>query len=508
MSASPNPSAATITVPHWIGGKAVHGAPSRSGDIFDPSTGRVTAQVPFASPAEFEACVQAAKAAFPAWAATSLSRRSRVMFRFRELLDQAGDVVADAISRQHGKTLADARGEVARGLEVVEFACGIAELLKGEHNESVGTGVDAFSLRQPLGVVAGITPFNFPAMVPLWMFPIALACGNTFVLKPSERDPSASLVLAHLLKEAGLPDGAFNVIHGDREVVDALLRHPQISAISFVGSTPVAQHVYLEGTKHGKRVQALGGAKNHAVVMPDADLDDAANALMGAAYGSAGERCMAISVAVAVGEGTAERLIEKLAPRIKGLRVGAYSDPDADMGPLITAAHRAKVCDYIASGVSEGASLVVDGRGTVESSREGFFLGGSLFDGVQPQMRIYREEIFGPVLGIVRVPDLDAAIGLINGHAYANGTAIFTRSGSAARAFTAAIEVGMVGVNVPIPVPMAFHSFGGWRSSLFGDHHIYGREGIRFYTRLKAVTQRWPREPGRGGADFSMPTNK
>ena len=507
MSAITRSTAPVPFVPHWIGGQAVTGGQSRAGDVFDPSTGRVCGRVPFASLAELDTCVQTAKAAFPAWAAMPPLRRARVMFRFRELLDRASDEVAEAISREHGKTLADARGEVVRGLEVVEFACGIAELLKGEHNESVGTGVDAFSIRQPLGVVAGITPFNFPAMVPLWMFPLALACGNTFVLKPSERDPSASLVLAKLLQEAGLPAGACNVIHGDREVVDGLLRHPGISAISFVGSTPVAQHVYLEGTKSGKRVQALGGAKNHAVVMPDADLDDAANALMGAAYGSAGERCMAISVAVTVGEGTAERLIEKLVPRIKGLRLGGYSDPNVDMGPLITAEHRAKVCDYIACGLGEGANLVVDGRAGGADQREGFFLGGSLFDRVQPEMRIYREEIFGPVLGVVRVADLNAAIELINAHPYANGTAIFTRSGSAAQAFTSAIEVGMVGVNVPLPVPMAFHSFGGWRSSLFGDHHIYGREGIRFYTRLKAVTQRWPREPEKR-TEFSMPTMK
>ena len=506
MSASPRSAAPSSFVPHWIGGKAVPGAQSRSGDVFDPSTGRVSARVPYASLAELDACVQTAKAAFPAWASTPPLRRARVMFRFRDLLDRASDEVAEAISREHGKTLADAKGEVIRGMEVVEFACGIPELLKGEHNESVGTGVDAFSIRQPLGVVAGITPFNFPAMVPLWMFPLALACGNTFILKPSERDPSASLVLARLLKESGLPDGAFNVIHGDRELVNGLLQHREISAISFVGSTPVAQHVYLEGTKNGKRVQALGGAKNHAVIMPDADLDDAANALMGAAYGSAGERCMAISVAVTVGNETADRLVEKLVPRVKGLRIGGYSDPNADMGPLITGEHRTKVCDYIASGVGEGANLVVDGRSHGES-REGFFLGGSLFDGVTPAMRIYREEIFGPVLGIVRVPDLESAIKLVNSHMYANGTAIFTRSGSAARAFTTAIEVGMVGVNVPLPVPMAFHSFGGWRSSLFGDHHIYGREGIRFYTRLKAVTQRWPREL-ENRTDFSMPTMK
>jgi len=510
MSANPRSTAQVPSLSHWIGGKAVPGVQGRAGDVFDPSTGRVSGRVPYASVEELDACVRIAQAAFPAWAAMPPLRRARVMFRFRDLLERASDEVSEAISREHGKTLSDARGEVVRGMEVVEFACGIPDLLKGEHNENVGTGVDAFSIRQPLGVVAGITPFNFPAMVPLWMFPVALACGNTFILKPSERDPSASGVLARLLHEAGLPPGVFNVIHGDREIVDGLLNHPGVAAISFVGSTPVARHVYLEGTKNGKRVQALGGAKNHAVIMPDADIDDAANHLMGAAYGSAGERCMAISIAVTVGDTTADRLIEKLGPRVKALRIGGYSDLNADMGPLITGEHRAKVCDYIASGVGEGANLVVDGRvgfiGSPEtSSREGFFLGGSLFDRVQPQMKIYREEIFGPVLGVVRVPDLDAAIKLINSHAYANGTAIFTRSGSAARAFTSAIEVGMVGVNVPLPVPMAFHSFGGWRSSLFGDHHIYGREGVRFYTRLKAVTQRWPREV-ENRTDFSMPT--
>ncbi|WP_161811588.1 CoA-acylating methylmalonate-semialdehyde dehydrogenase [Steroidobacter agaridevorans] len=506
MSASPGSASPASWITHWVGGKAVPGAQTRAGDVFDPSTGEVTARVPFASLDELDACVRTARAAYPSWAATPPLRRARVMFRFRDLLERASDELAEAISREHGKTLSDARGEIVRGMEVVEFACGIPDLLKGEHNESVGTGVDAFSIRQPLGVVAGITPFNFPAMVPLWMFPVALACGNTFILKPSERDPSASVLLGRLLHEAGLPAGVFNVIHGDREIVDGLLSHPGVAAVSFVGSTPVARHVHLEGTKHGKRVQALGGAKNHAVIMPDADLDDAVNALMGAAYGSAGERCMAISIAVAVGDDTADRLIAKLEPKVKTLRIGGYSDLNAEMGPLITGEHRSKVCSYIESGVGEGANLVVDGRSSSNLGK-GFFLGGSLFDGVKPQMRIYQEEIFGPVLGIVRVPDLDAAIDLINAHTYANGTAIFTRSGSAARAFTSAIEVGMVGVNVPLPVPMAFHSFGGWRSSLFGDHHIYGREGVRFYTRLKAVTQRWPRDV-QNAAEFSMPTMK
>ena len=506
MSASLKPSAVTRAITHWIGGKAVPGSLARAGDVFDPSTGRVTARVPFASAAELDHCVRVAREAFPRWAATPPLQRARVLFRYRQLLEAASDRLAAAITSEHGKTLPDARGEVIRGLEVVEFACGIPELLKGEISENVGTGIDAFNLRQPLGVVAGITPFNFPVMVPMWMFPVALACGNTFVLKPSERDPSASMLLAELLHEAGLPDGVFNVLHGDREAVDGLLTHPDIAAVSFVGSTPVAKHVYLTGTQHGKRVQALGGAKNHMVVMPDADLDDAANALLGAAYGSAGERCMAISVAVVVGDESADQLVERLVPKVRALRVGAGTEGASEMGPLITREHRARVCDYIESGVGEGAQLLVDGRVGYGSDSGGFFLGGSIFDRVKPQMRIYREEIFGPVLGIVRVPDLNAAIQLINAHPYANGTAIFTRNGNAARAFTSAIEVGMVGVNVPLPVPMAFYSFGGWRSSLFGDHHIYGREGVRFYTRLKAVTQRWPRDSR--SSEFSMPTMK
>ena len=494
-------------VSHWVDGKPVPSADGRTGDVYNPSTGLVTARVPYASPDELDACVASAKAAFPSWAATSPIRRTRVLFRFRQLLEAAGDEIAAAISSEHGKTLADARGEVVRGMEVVEFACGIPDLIKGEFNENVGTGIDAYSVRQPLGVVAGITPFNFPAMVPLWMFPVAIACGNTFILKPSERDPSASLLLAKLLKEAGLPDGVFNVLHGDRTAVDGLLAHPDIAAISFVGSTPVARHVHREGTLNGKRVQALGGAKNHMVIMPDADLDDAVEALLGAAYGSAGERCMAISVAVAVGDACADALVERLAPRVKALKVGLPTDAATEMGPLITREHRGKVCDYIGNGVDEGASLIVDGRPGYAEATGGFFLGGSLFDRVQPQMRIYKEEIFGPVLGILRVADLESAIRLINAHPYANGTAIFTRNGAAAHTFTSQIEVGMVGVNVPLPVPVAFHSFGGWRSSLFGDHHIYGREGVRFYTRLKAITQRWPRELERK-AEFSMPTMK
>ncbi len=514
MHASTQTSFDPPSIAHWLGNEPVPGRGARSGEVFDPSIGAVTARVPFADAAEVGAAIGAARAAFPGWASTPPVRRARILFRFRQLLEAASEEVAITICREHGKTLSDARGEVVRGLEAVEFACGISELLKGEYSESVGTGVDAFSFRQPLGVVAGITPFNFPAMVPLWMFPLALACGNTFVLKPSERDPSASLLLARLLAEAGLPPGALNVLQGDRETVDAMLHHPELAAISFVGSTAVARHVHTEGTRLGKRVQALGGAKNHMVILPDADMENAVGALLGAAFGSAGERCMAISIAVAVGDETADRLIEQLGPKIERLCVGPPLDPDTEMGPLITRDHRARVCEYIESGVSEGAALVIDGRGRFTDA-PGFFLGGSLFDRVRPEMRIYREEIFGPVLGVVRVPDLECAIRLINAHPYANGTAIFTRSGRAAQVFTSAIEVGMVGVNVPLPVPVACHSFGGWRGSLFGDHHIYGREGVRFYTRLKAVTQRWPREagshetPGTGGkAEFAMPSTK
>ena len=496
------------TVAHWIAGRAVNQTRGRSGEVFNPTTGTVAAQVPFATSEEINAAVRAARDAFKAWAATPAQRRARVLFRFKELVEAQAEEVARMIAREHGKTVSDAHGEIARGLEVVEFACGIPHLAKGEYSENVGGGVDAYSMRQPLGVVAGITPFNFPAMVPMWMFPVALACGNTFILKPSERDPSTAVRLAQLLKEAGLPDGVFNVIHGDKEAVDGLLHHPDIAAISFVGSTPIAKYIYLEGTASGKRVQALGGAKNHLVVMPDADLEQVTQALLGAAFGSAGERCMAISIAVAVGDEVADRLIENLAPKIKALRIGASDNPATEMGPLVTRTHLDKVKDYIATGVGEGAALVVDGRETdIPGKGNGFFLGGSLFDRVNTDMRIYREEIFGPVLGIVRVPTLEAAIELINAHAYANGTAVFTRTGEVARTFASAIEVGMVGINVPLPVPMAFYSFGGWRSSLFGDHHIYGMEGVRFYTKLKCVTQRWPTST-RGAAEFTMPVMK
>ena len=495
------------TVAHWIAGRAVSQTHGRSGEIFNPTTGAIAAHVPFATGAEINAAVSAARDAFKAWAATPAIRRARVLFRFKELVEAQSEEIARMIAREHGKTVSDAHGEITRGLEVVEFACGIPHLIKGEYSENVGGGVDAYSVRQPLGVVAGITPFNFPAMVPMWMFPVALACGNTFVLKPSERDPSTAVRLGQLLKEAGLPDGVFNVLHGDKEAVDGLLHHPDVAAISFVGSTPIARYIYLEGTSNGKRVQALGGAKNHMVVMPDADIEQATQALLGAAFGSAGERCMAISIAVTVGDEVADRLIANLAPKIKALRVGASEDPATEMGPLVTGAHLKKVREYIDLGVGEGAALVVDGREIdIPGKGNGFFLAGSLFDRVRTDMRIYREEIFGPVLGIVRVPTLEAAIELINAHPFANGTAVFTRSGEVARTFTSAIEVGMVGVNVPLPVPMAFYSFGGWRSSLFGDHHIYGTEGVRFYTKLKAVTQRWPAPPR--GAEFTMPVMK
>lgn len=495
-------------VPHWIAGRSIVSTGLRRGEVFNPATGAVAAYVPFATSEEVDTAVRAASSAFEGWSATPALRRARVLFRFKELLEAAAEEIAILIAREHGKTVSDARGEIARGLEVVEFACGIPQLLKGEYSENVGGGIDAYSVRQPLGVVAGITPFNFPAMVPMWMFPIALACGNTFVLKPSERDPSAAIHLAQLLRDAGLPEGAFNVVHGDKEAVDELLHHPDITAISFVGSTPVARHIHLEGTAAGKRIQALGGAKNHMVVMPDADIEQVTQALLGAAFGSAGERCMAISVAVAVGDAVADRLVANLAPRIRALRIGAPEDPDTEMGPLVTREHLNRVRGYIETGVVEGAALVVDGRETdIAAAQSGFFLGGSLFDHVRTDMRIYREEIFGPVLAVVRVPTLEAAVKLINSHPFANGTAVFTQSGESARAFASAIEVGMVGINVPLPVPMAFYSFGGWRNSLFGDHHIYGTEGVRFYTRLKCVTQRWP-STGRSGAEFTMPVMK
>jgi malonate-semialdehyde dehydrogenase (acetylating) / methylmalonate-semialdehyde dehydrogenase len=490
---------------HFIDGQHMPGNSGRTSPVYDPATGEIRHQVSLASVEDTRSAIAAARAALPGWATTTPLRRARVMFRFRDLLERHMGELAALITAEHGKTLNDAQGEITRGLEVVEFACGIPHLLKGEHSESVGTGVDSWSLRQPVGVCAGITPFNFPAMVPMWMFPIALACGNTFILKPSERDPSCPLRLAELLQEAGLPDGAFNVLNGDKEAVDVLLTDPQVAAVSFVGSTPIAETIYRTASEHGKRVQALGGAKNHMVVMPDADLDQAVNALMGAAYGSAGERCMAISVAVAVGD-VGDPLVERLIPRVGDLKVAPGSDATAEMGPVVTESHRARILDYIDSGIAEGAKLVVDGRDLRVSGHEkGFFLGGSLFDRVEPQMRIYREEIFGPVLVVVRVPDFDSALHLVNQHEFGNGTAIFTRDGGTARAFSHAVQAGMVGINVPIPVPMAYHSFGGWKRSLFGNLHVHGPDGVRFYTRLKTITASWPDEPS-DRTEFVMPT--
>jgi malonate-semialdehyde dehydrogenase (acetylating)/methylmalonate-semialdehyde dehydrogenase len=494
-------------IPHWIGGTTVSGTSGRSAPVFNPARGVITGRVALASDAEVDAAVRNARAAFPAWAATPPLKRARVMFKFKELIESHMDELAAILVAEHGKVFSDAKGELVRGLEVVEFACGIPQLLKGEFTEQIGGGIDSWSVRQPLGVCAGITPFNFPAMVPMWMFPVAIACGNAFILKPSERDPSASLLLARLLKEAGLPDGIFNVVHGDKGAVDALLTHPEVAAVSFVGSTPIAKYIYETGARHGKRVQALGGAKNHLVVMPDADLDQAVDALMGAAYGAAGERCMAISVAVAVG-GVGDALVEKLAQRARALKINEGMDPAAEMGPLVTSQHLAKVTGYVDAGVAEGAKLVVDGRGFKPAGCEdGFFLGGCLFDDVKPSMKIYREEIFGPVLGITRVEGFEDALALINGHEFGNGVCIFTRDGDAAREFASRVQIGMVGINVPIPVPLAFHSFGGWKNSLFGDHHMHGPEGVRFYTRYKTVTQRWPAGI-RSGAEFVMPTMK
>jgi malonate-semialdehyde dehydrogenase (acetylating)/methylmalonate-semialdehyde dehydrogenase len=494
-------------IPHWLNGREIPGTSGRTADVFNPARGQVSGRVALASAAEVDAAVQAARAAAPAWAATPPLKRARVMFRFKDLIEEHADELAAILTAEHGKVFSDAKGEVVRGLEVVEFACGIPHLLKGEFTEQIGTGIDSWSLRQPLGVCAGITPFNFPAMVPLWMFPVAIACGNTFVLKPSERDPSASLLLASLLREAGLPDGVFNVIQGDKVAVDALLTHPDVASVSFVGSTPIARYIYETGARHGKRVQALGGAKNHLVVMPDADLDQAVDALMGAAYGAAGERCMAISVAVAVGS-VADALVGKLAQRARDLKISEGMDPAAEMGPLVTSQHLSKVTGYVDRGVAEGARLVVDGRGFKPAGCEtGFFLGGCLFDDVTPDMTIYREEIFGPVLSVVRVPDFEAAVKLVNDHEYGNGVSIFTRDGDAAREFATRVQIGMVGINVPIPVPMAFHSFGGWKNSLFGDHNVYGPEGVRFFTRMKTITSRWPTGI-RAGAEFVMPTMK
>lgn len=491
-------------IAHWINGSVVKGG-GRSQPVYNPATGEVVANVSLADRTVVEQAIAAAEAAFPAWRDTPPVKRAQVMFRFKALLEQHSERIVAAITQQHGKVLHDAAGELGRGIEVVDYACGAPQLLKGEHSKNVGAGIDSWNEQQPLGVVAGITPFNFPAMVPMWMFPMAIVCGNCFVLKPSERDPAPALILAELLKEAGLPDGVFNVVNGDREAVDTLLLDARVQAISFVGSTPVAESIYRTATDNGKRVQALGGAKNHAVVMPDADLDNAVSALMGAAYGSCGERCMAISVAVAVGDDVADQLVAKLQEQLGVLKVGPGSDNSNDMGPLITADHLARVRSYVDLGLQEGAELVVDGRGlTVPGSENGFFLGGCLFDRVTPEMRIYREEIFGPVLCVVRVKSQEEAMALIDRHEYGNGTCIFTRDGEAARYFTDRIQVGMVGVNVPLPVPVASHSFGGWKRSLFGDLYAYGPDAVRFYTRRKTITQRWPSSSVREGAKFSF----
>ena len=496
----------TLQLTHYINGQR-SAASARTQATFDPATGQQRGEVSLASASEVEHAIANAKAAFPAWAATTPLNRARVLFKYKALLEAHADELAELITREHGKVFDDAKGELTRGIEVVEFACGIPHLLKGEHSEQVGGGVDAWSLNQALGVVAGIAPFNFPAMVPMWMFPIAIACGNTFIMKPSEKDPSVPMRLAELLTEAGLPNGVFNVVNGDKEAVDVLLTHPDVQAVSFVGSTPIAEYIYATGCAHGKRVQALGGAKNHMVVMPDADINQTVNALMGAAYGSAGERCMAISVAVAVGD-VGDKLIAALEPKIRELKIGNGMDAGMEMGPLVSAAHRDKVKGYVDQGVAEGAKLVVDGRDAVVAGHEqGYFTGGCLFDNVTADMVIYQEEIFGPVLCVVRVPDYASAVKLINDHEFGNGTAIFTRDGDCARQFCNEIQVGMVGVNVPIPVPMAFHSFGGWKRSLFGPLHMHGPDGVRFYTKRKAITSRWPTGI-RADAEFAMPTMK
>ncbi|GLK92205.1 CoA-acylating methylmalonate-semialdehyde dehydrogenase [Pseudomonas turukhanskensis] len=495
------------TIQHLINGEFVADT-GRTADVYNPSTGEAIHKVPLASRATVQQAIDAGKAAFPAWRNTPPAKRAQVMFRFKQLLEQNEAKISQMISEEHGKTLEDAAGELKRGIENVEYACAAPEILKGEYSRNVGPNIDAWSDFQPVGVVAGITPFNFPAMVPLWMYPLAIVCGNCFILKPSERDPSSTLYIAELLNQAGLPKGVLNVVHGDKEAVDALIEAPEVKALSFVGSTPIAEYIYSEGTKRGKRVQALGGAKNHAVLMPDADLDNAVSALMGAAYGSCGERCMAISVAVCVGDQIADALVQKIVPQIQALKIGAGTSCGLDMGPLVTAAARDKVAGYIDAGVAAGASLLVDGRNLkVAGNEDGFFLGGSLFDNVKTDMTIYTDEIFGPVLCIVRVGSLEEAMQLINDHEYGNGTCIFTRDGEAARLFCDEIEVGMVGVNVPLPVPVAYHSFGGWKRSLFGDLHAYGPDGVRFYTRRKAITQRWPQRASHEAAQFAFPSN-
>jgi malonate-semialdehyde dehydrogenase (acetylating)/methylmalonate-semialdehyde dehydrogenase len=494
---------------HFIAGREFKGSSGRFGDVFNPATGEVQARVGLANRAEMRLAVEAALKAFPEWSSVNPQRRARVMFAFKALVEKNMDELAAMLSAEHGKVIADSKGDIQRGLEVIEFACGIPHLQKGEYTEGAGPGIDIYSMRQPLGVVAGITPFNFPAMIPMWMFGVAIACGNTFICKPSEKDPSVPLRLAELMMEAGAPAGVLQVVNGDKEAVDAILEDRDIQAVSFVGSSAIAEYAYSRGTAHGKRVQAMGGAKNHAIIMPDADLDQVTNELIGAGYGSAGERCMAISVAVPVGEKTANALVEKLKPRVESLRVSLPTDPEAAYGPLVTAAHRQKVLDYIDMGVKEGADLVVDGRGfKMQGYEKGFYLGGSLFDRVTPEMKTYQEEIFGPVLQIARAEDFESALALPSKHQYGNGVAIFTRDGDAAREFASRVQVGMIGINVPIPVPLAYHTFGGWKRSAFGDVNQHGPEGVRFYTRVKTVTARWPKGGVRENASFVIPTMK
>lgn len=496
---------ANYQVTHFIQGKSVQSS-GKTLDLTNPATGEVIGNVILADKKIVDQAVAAAKSAFTTWSAMTPLRRARILFKYKALLEENIEELAKIVSREHGKTIADAKGSVQRGIDVVEYACGIPNQLKGSYTEEVATDIDSYSVRQPLGVCVGITPFNFPAMIPLWMFPIAIACGNTFIIKPSEKDPSCAVRLVELAKQAGVPDGVLNVVQGDKEAVDALLSHPDVKAISFVGSTPIAEYVYKTGTANGKRVQAFGGAKNHGVVMPDADLDQAADAIVGAAYGSAGERCMAISVVVAVGDQVADQLIQKIKPRVEALKIGPGDLAETEMGPLVTAAHWQRVKDYIDLGVKEGAALIVDGRNfKLKNHEKGFYMGGSLFDHVKPSMRIYREEIFGPVLSIVRVPDFETAIKLTNEHEFGNGTAIFTNDGNTARTFASKVQVGMVGINIPIPVPVAYHSFGGWKRSMFGDQHMHGQEGVHFYTKLKTITQRWFKSTK--GAEFGMPTH-
>ncbi len=494
---------------HFIGGQHVQGASGRYGAVYDPMTGETQAKAPLASADEMRKAIDTAAAAFPGWAAENPQKRARVMFRFKQLVEDNMDQLAEMLSREHGKVIADSKGDVQRGLEVIEFACGVPHLTKGEFTEGAGPGIDMYSMRQPLGVCAGITPFNFPAMIPMWMFGVAIACGNTFICKPSEKDPSVPLRLAELMKEAGLPDGVLNVVIGDKEAVDTILTDPRVQAVSFVGATATAQYIYATAAANGKRVQAMGGAKNHMIIMPDADMNQVCDALIGASYGSAGERCMAISVAVPVGKGTGDALIAALQPRVESLKVGLSTDPEVDYGPMVTAEHLEKVKGYIDTGVKEGAKLVVDGRGfKLQGYENGFYMGGCLFDNVTSDMRIYKEEIFGPVLCVARADDFEAALRLPSEHQYGNGVSIFTRDGDAAREFASRVQVGMVGINIPIPVPLAYHSFGGWKRSAFGDTNQHGTEGVKFYTKIKTVTARWPAIGVRSGADFTIPTMK